>query len=271
MIKKLFIRIFKGPANPTFEQVVRRKTTVSFLWFAVAIVFAFGFWKWLNMQPRDAGALRPLRMVMNANEKIFATLFYSNNNVAPTYNAMRAAKRVRVNGKAGMDEKFDATTWKLKVVRTPGDTLFLSLDAIKALPKTEIIFDFKCVEGWDQVTHWGGVKFSDFAAKYNVGAVNNAVPDLKNYSNLYPYAGLETPDKGYFVSMDMPSMLHPQTLLCYEMNGKPLPDNQGFPLRLITPVKYGVKNIKRIGTIFFSNTQPRDYWAERGYDYYLGL
>lgn len=84
------------------------------------------------------------------------------------------------------------------------------------------------------------------------------------------YISLATPDKGYYVGIDMPSALHPQTLLCYEMNGKPLPVNQGFPLRLIIPVKYGIKHLKRIGTIYFSNDKPADYWAERGYDYYAG-
>ncbi|WP_262886746.1 molybdopterin-dependent oxidoreductase [Mucilaginibacter humi] len=82
---------------------------------------------------------------------------------------------------------------------------------------------------------------------------------------------METPDKKYYVGLDMDSALHPQTLLAYEMNDKPVPLNHGAPLRLIIPVKYGVKNLKRIGSITFSNTRPRDYWAEVGYDYYLGL
>ena len=71
-----------------------------------------------------------------------------------------------------MSADFDASTWKLKVAKTPGDTLFVTLDEIKALPKTEIVFDFKCIEGWSQVTHWGGVKFSDFAKKYNLNPPN---------------------------------------------------------------------------------------------------
>jgi DMSO/TMAO reductase YedYZ molybdopterin-dependent catalytic subunit len=87
----------------------------------------------------------------------------------------------------------------------------------------------------------------------------------------WKYAGLETPDKKYYVGIDKESILHPQTLLCYEMNGKTLPMDNGFPLRLIIPVKYGVKHLKRIGTIFFSENKPRDYWFEQGYDYYCGL
>ena len=85
------------------------------------------------------------------------------------------------------------------------------------------------------------------------------------------YAGMMTPDRGYYVGLDMKSLMHPQTILCYEMNGKELPLDQGYPLRLIIPVKYGIKHLKRIGTISFSNTPPPDYWAEQGYDYYSGL
>jgi DMSO/TMAO reductase YedYZ molybdopterin-dependent catalytic subunit len=85
------------------------------------------------------------------------------------------------------------------------------------------------------------------------------------------FVGMNTPDEEYYVGIDMPSIMHPQTILSYELNGQPLPMNQGYPLRLIIPVKYGVKHLKRIGTIQFSNSKPPDYWAEKGYDYYTGL
>jgi DMSO/TMAO reductase YedYZ molybdopterin-dependent catalytic subunit len=65
-------------------------------------------------------------------------------------------------------------------------------------------------------------------------------------------------------------MMHAQTLLAYEMQGEPLALQHGAPLRLVTPLKYGVKHIKRIGTVQFTDTRPGDYWAERGYDWYIG-
>jgi DMSO/TMAO reductase YedYZ molybdopterin-dependent catalytic subunit len=68
----------------------------------------------------------------------------------------------------------------------------------------------------------------------------------------------------------MPSILHPQTLLAYEMNGAPLRPEHGAPLRLASPTKYGIKQIKRIGRIEFTQDRPRDYWAESGYDWYSG-
>ena len=55
------------------------------------------------------------------------------------------------------------------------------------------------------------------------------------------------------------------------MVGAPLDQDHGAPLRLATPLKYGIKQLKRIGVIRFSDDPPEDYWAERGYDYYSAL
>ncbi len=237
---------------------VRNRTILSFVVFFVMMGLAYCFWKWLYAQPEEHGALKPLRKVLIQNEKIFKPLV-SQEHLVKTYPLQKAEKKVRVNGWDGIETPLDAN-WKLKVVRKTGDTIFITLDDIKKLPKTDIVFDFKCVEGWNQITHWGGVKFSEFAKYY----------ELDNEIQM-EYVGMITPDKGYYVGIDMPSAVHPQTILCYEMNGKVLPLNQGYPLRLIIPVKYGVKHIKRIGSIFFSNTKPPDFWAEEGYDYFLGL
>lgn len=134
------------------------------------------------------------------------------------------------------------------------------MDEIKRLPKTEIVYSFKCVEGWDQIQHWAGVKFSDFIEYFGLQEL------AKNQ-----YVGMETPDGKYYVGLEMECAMHPQTLLAYELNDRPIPLNHGAPLRLIIPVKYGIKNLKRIGSINFGNQRPRDYWAELGYDYYSGL
>lgn len=269
--KAKWFSFLRSGEHDTVEQTIRKRTIVSFLYFSIAIVIALYSWKWLNEQPKDKGALYPLRATMKFNEKLFGSFIYSNQNVAPVYGIEESDKKVRVNGDAGMSEDFDPKDWELEVIRKAGDTIYLNINDIKKLPKTAFVFDFKCVEGWNQITHWGGARFSDFILKYNLGSKDGKQPDIKNFSNLYRYVGLITPDEEYYVGMDMPSMLHPQSILCYEMNGKELPLIQGAPLRLITPVKYGVKSIKRIGTIFFSDTPPADYWAERGYDYYLGL
>ena len=241
------------------EKQLRFKAFAAFVVFIVLLALAVFAWNKLHQEPEVAGTPNTLRSVLNFNGDFFAN-FLSNMHLAATYPAAAAVKNVRVNGDVGMDNSFDPATWKLRVIRGPGDTLLVSLDDIKALPKTDIIFDFKCIEGWSQVTRWAGVKFSDFAARYH----------LDDQTQM-KYVGLMTPDEKYYVGIDMASILHPQTILCYEMNGRPLPINQGYPLRLIIPVKYGIKHLKRIGTISFSNQRPPDYWYERGYDYYSGL
>ena len=245
------------------KKQIRRKTIVAFTVFFTLMVAAVCGWIYLKNLPLDNGLLggvqAPVRKVLNINESVFKKSLNSFH-LAKTYPLSAAVKHPRVNGDIGMGNDFDPATWKLYVIKTTGDTLALSLDDIKKLPHTEIVFDFKCIEGWSQVTHWGGVKFSDFVAAY----------DLNSESSM-KYVGMSTPDNEYYVGVDMLSALHPQTLICYEMNGKPLPMNQGFPLRMIIPVKYGIKSIKRMGTMYFDNQRPPDYWFERGYDYYSGL
>ncbi len=250
----------------TVEQQINRRNFISFAGFAVLAGSAFGGWRWLSNSPEEtagitAGAKAPLRRALNNTELIFRN-FFSSNHLVKTYPKSRAAKHVRVNSDIGIEsnKKFDPATWKLEIVKKGGEILQITLDELKKLPKTELIYDFKCVEGWDQISHWAGVKFIDLIEHYHLG----------EYTQMQ-YVGMETPDKAYYVGIDMPSAVHPQTILAYEVNDKPLPLGNGAPLRLIIPVKYGIKNLKRIGTITFSNTRPRDYWAEQGYDYYSGL
>jgi DMSO/TMAO reductase YedYZ molybdopterin-dependent catalytic subunit len=243
------------------KKVLRRRTVRAFAVFILlGMIAVFGL-RSLYRTPREKGDAYiqpPLRKTLQANERLFTSTF-DPDKLAKTYPVGAAVKNVRVNGNVGMNQQFDTAGWQLKVVRHPGDTLMLTMADIKRLPKTEIVFNFKCIEGWSQITHWGGVKFSDFLHAYGLDSLA-----------LKKFIGLATPDGAYYVGIDMASAIHPQTLLCYEMSGKPLPKIQGAPLRLIIPVKYGIKHLKRIGTLFFSDTPPRDYWAERGYDYYAG-
>jgi len=256
----------------------RRKTAKAFIIFTLLLASAVVGFQFLITSPTDNQAQLPLRVILDANGKFFHAMF-NESSLAPVFPKSAAVKNVRVNGSIGMGDDFDPATWKLNVVKfNPAktikdstDTLHFTIDDIKRLPKTEVICDFKCVEGWSEVTHWGGVKFSDFIRYYKLGTRSGNAFDFDHQSDLAQYVGLETPDTTYYVGNDMASMIHPQTILCYEMNGKPLPFDQGAPLRLIIPTKYGIKNIKRIGNLFFSDTRPRDYWFERGYDYYSGL
>ncbi len=252
--------LFKKNKQLNTDELIRKKTFWSFFIFFCLIISAFMGWKLLQQQPKVNGVLRPFKNVMAANEQVFNKIL-SDKHLAKEYPLSEAVPVPRVNGYLGMGNEFDASQWSLIVVRKNGDTLRVSLDQIKKLPKKDLVFNFKCIEGWCQVSHWAGARFSDFISAFGL-----------QDESAFKYVGMSTPDQQYYVGIDMPSALHPQTLLCYEMNGKPLPMNQGYPLRLIIPVKYGVKSIKRIGTMKFSDNRPPDYWADKkGYDYFSGL
>jgi DMSO/TMAO reductase YedYZ molybdopterin-dependent catalytic subunit len=167
---------------------------------------------------------------------------------------------VKPNGDYGMEQPLDSETWKLKVIVPGRAPTFLTMADVKELAKTEITTRFCCIEGWSGIAHWGGARFSDFTK--NLFGPGQQVP---------PFVYLATPDGEYYVGLDMKSALHPQTLLAYEQNSKPLEEKRGAPLRLAIPVKYGIKNIKRIGLIQYTDQRPADYWADEGYDWFAGL
>ncbi len=141
--------------------------------------------------------------------------------------------------------------------------VLLTMDDVRALPHMELINEFKCIEGWSEIVHWGGVRFADLIARYE--------PMPGPGGGRARYVSLETPNADYFVGLEMADAMHPQTMLCYEINDRPLSMDHGAPLRLVIPLKYGIKHLKQIGKITFTNDKPRDYWAEQGYDWYAGL
>ncbi|MDJ1466919.1 molybdopterin-dependent oxidoreductase [Xanthocytophaga flava] len=249
----------------TIDKKIKRRTFISFASFFALSGLGLGAWKWLYNSPEEisgitAGAHKPLRDALNTSEQVFKQV-YSNTHLVKTYPKSMAATDVRVNGDIGLtDETFRVQDWQLEVEKEAGKLLTIGIEQLKKLPKTEIIYSFKCIEGWDQIQHWGGLSFSDFIQHFNLESQSKKA-----------YVGMQTPDEQYYVGIDRESALHPQTILAYEMNGHPIPVENGAPLRLIIPVKYGVKNLKRIGRITFSDTRPRDFWAEQGYDYYSGL
>jgi len=246
----------KTPLTP--EQELARRSRRSFLALGAGTVGAVAGAAWIHSQMGADDIPRSLRAVLGVNERVVRTTLYSDKHLVRTYPAS-AIGRIKVNGEIGMDDPIDAAAWCLDLVPMGAGTRQLTIADIQSLPRHEEIIDFKCVEGWSTVTQFAGARISDFTAKFAPGCEKAA------------YIAMRTPTKDYYVGVDMDSALHPQSLLAYDMNGKPLEDRHGAPLRLVMPVKYGIKNIKRIGRIEYTNERPADYWAEQGYDYYSGL
>jgi DMSO/TMAO reductase YedYZ molybdopterin-dependent catalytic subunit len=232
----------------------------SFLTGGAAVVAGAAGWRWLVGRPEENSAIDVLRSGHEFNESLWRALSREQAQ-APTFDRSESSM-IRVNGRHGIRNEIDLDSWELTVVGPGGETLGTNtMDDIRALPKVELTVEHKCVEGWSHIVTWGGARFSDFAALY---------PQVWG-DNSTEFVSMTTPDRGYYVGLDMPSMRNSQMLLTYELQGEPLPQEHGAPLRLATPNKYGIKCNKRIGTIEFTNTQPTDYWYERGYDWYAQL
>jgi DMSO/TMAO reductase YedYZ molybdopterin-dependent catalytic subunit len=247
------------------RQMSRRSRRSFLIGGAAAFAGVFG-WRLLPDEIKQ----NLFRHAFEFNERV-SQIFYNPKRLAPEF--PRELAGARVNGMEGLSGNFNSADWRLRVggLANRTEDLILTLDDIKALPRTEMTTELKCIEGWSIIVNWTGARFSDFIAKYQPKTQNGSAPDFQyDPENLLPYVSLATPDEGYYVGFDMPSILHPQTLLAYEMNGAPLTPEHGEPLRLATATKYGIKQIKRIGRIEFTDERPRDFWAERGYDWYAG-
>ncbi len=159
-----------------------------------------------------------------------------------------------------VDPEVDLDRWKLTVeglVRRPGN---YKLEQIQALPKVVQNTRHVCVEGWDVIGNFGGTRASDFLRL--IGADTRA-----------RFLEVECADE-YYESIDMETVLHPQTLFCYEMYGKPLDRGHGAPLRLQMPTKLGYKQAKYLDTVRVTNVlkaDKRGYWEDQGYSWFGGL
>ena len=123
-----------------------------------------------------------------------------------------------------------------------------------------------CVEGWSAIAWWGGIRFADLLAAFPP-APGARWAALRSTVSL-DERGRPEP---YYVSIDLETARHPQTLLATHYRGQPLTLAHGAPLRLVAPMKLGLKNIKAITDIAYSMDEPADYWNERGYSKYDGL
>jgi Oxidoreductase molybdopterin binding domain len=181
--------------------------------------------------------------------------------------------------KLGMhEEDAKGAAVKMKAMEMPEDVsagvpgLLLTMADVRKLPHVEMVTEFKCIEGWSEIVYWGGVRLRDFLVAFPAQSARDSQSASTERATGFPkYVGLDTPDGQYYVGIEREVALHSQTLLAYELNGQPLTPDHGAPLRLVTPLKYGIKQLKQIGRITYSDVRPHDYWHEQGYDYYAGL
>lgn len=198
-----------------------------------------------------------LRRVSRLNDEAQALLF-DPHTLAPTYPESMITRPFPFNAYYDIDQvpEVDAETYRLKLTgRVKGKSVW-SLAELGALPQRSQVTRHICIEGWSAIGKWGGVPFSYFLSRAEADTTAR-------------YVAFHCAD-GYWTSIDMPTALHPQTLLTLTWDGNTLPAKYGFPMKLRIPTKLGYKNPKHIVAITVTNEFPGGYWENQGYNWFGG-
>ena len=160
----------------------------------------------------------------------------------------------RIYTVSGSMPVFDPATWRLSVGGMVDKPATLTYDELRALPRSEQISTFHCVTGWSvQNVTWGGVRMTDLLSAVSPQPAAHALR----------FVSMETPYVDYLTLQQ--ASLH-DVMLAYDMDGKPLPQEHGAPLRLIIPEMYGYKNVKWLERIELIPQPGSGYWEQLGYD-----
>ena len=134
-------------------------------------------------------------------------------------------------------------------------------EILKLAPLEERIYRHRCVEAWSIVVPWVGYSFSTLANLVDQSRLRNSWPSRayfdKKQMPLWGQAGIQLP---YVEGLRMDEAMHPLALLCVGMYGETLPNQDGAPVRMVIPWKYGFKSIKSLVKIKFVKDQPPTTW-----------
>jgi sulfoxide reductase catalytic subunit YedY len=177
---------------------------------------------------------------------------------------------------ADLAKNFKTRPWTVTIDGDVKKKQVLDVDAIiKMAAPEERIYRHRCVEGWSIVVPWVGFSLSELIKRAD------PLPKAKfiEFTTLYDpkqmpgqrAAVLHWP---YIEGLRMDEAMHPLALLCFGMYGEVLPNQDGAPLRVVIPWKYGFKSAKSIVRIRFSSSEPLNTWQEsapREYGFYSNV
>jgi DMSO/TMAO reductase YedYZ molybdopterin-dependent catalytic subunit len=206
-----------------------------------------------------------LRSISRLNDWVGEKILLSKTRLAPQYPvaARTPAERfpaysITRNRTGSFPETPERDAWALDVgglVRTPTR---LTRQMIEALPRITYTVKHHCVEGWTAVGTWTGVPVS-------------VVADMVRPTAEARYLRFDSFDSRYSNGWDLTSAMHPQTILAYAFNDRPLMADHGAPLRLYSPIKLGYKLTKYLSAMTFTRERPGGYWEDQGYPWLGGI
>jgi len=177
---------------------------------------------------------------------------------------------------ANLAKNFRSRPWKVKIEGLVDKKQELDVDEIiKMAPPEERIYRHRCVEGWSIVVPWVGFSLSELIKRVNPQSKAKFV----EFTTLLDPSRMPGQNRGvlewpYVEGLRMDEAMHPLALLCFGMYGEELPNQDGAPLRLVVPWKYGFKSAKAIVRIRFTEKQPLNTWnvsAPNEYGFYSNV
>ena len=228
------------------------------------------------------------RRILFSGEKINMGLqraLMDRNALAPEFTAEQMSPVFRTNGNSNpgtpdynrhVAENF--ANWRLRIDGMVARPLSLSVAEIRKLPARTQITRHDCVEGWSAIGQWTGVPLSVLlrAAGLQVGARYAVFHCADNLEGEPSKGGEQSPGQ-YYESIGLVDALHPQTLIAYNLNGRPLDIAHGAPLRLRVERQLGYKHAKYVERIEITDDFSKiaggygGYWEDRGYEWYAGI
>ncbi|HEY7063862.1 MAG TPA: molybdopterin-dependent oxidoreductase [Chloroflexota bacterium] len=154
------------------------------------------------------------------------------------------------------DPELDGNRWRLRVTGSVANQLDLDLNAIRGIGSVQQYQTLECIDnevGGDLIStaQWTGARLADMLTQAGPGGSARRV--------------VFRCEDGYSDSIPLEKAMEPTTLLAYEMNGQPLPQKHGFPVRVLSPNLYGIKNPKWVTEIQVIDGDYRGFWQQRGW------
>jgi DMSO/TMAO reductase YedYZ molybdopterin-dependent catalytic subunit len=207
----------------------------------------------------DSDAVQSMLAKFSAwNDRVQAALF-SETKLAPEFPEAMAVKDFRYNAWYPADQApaLKAADYRLLLSGLIANRKPWTVEQLYALPQVSQVTRHVCVEGWSMIGKWTGTPLKTFLER--IGADTTA-----------KYVGFECAD-GYYEGMDMPSALHPQTIMAFRLSDEILPRKYGYPFKIRVPTKLGFKGPKFVTTLYVTNQRPSGFWSDRGYSWFGGL
>jgi len=196
--------------------------------------------------------------------------------MAPEFARSEISPEFRANGNATVDDAAwqalqagGFADWRLAVTGLVDTPLALSLAQLQALPQRTQVTRHDCVEGWSAIAEWTGPQLAQVLA----------LTGVQSQARFVVFHCADALRQGaYYESCDMEDARHPQTILAHAMNGEPLPEKNGAPLRLRIERQLGYKHakyltgIELVASLDAIGEGKGGYWEDHnGYQWYAGI